>query len=304
MNITAIILTLNEEIHLARCIESIQSVCDQIIVVDSYSADLTIEIAKKYNCDVLQNTWVNHGNQFNWVLSQLKPETDWVLRIDADEYLDLELQQAIQSFKKNSSASVSGASLVRCINFQGQRILYGGVGHVQVMRLFKFGKGRSETRWMDEHIIINGKCEVLSGLLIDDNLNSLAYWIAKHNRYSDKEAFECLALKYQTKITQKNQNFHNVLSLYWPSRVKRLIKNHLYQKIPVGFRAFIYFVYRYVFCLGFLDGKKGFAFHFLQGYWYRYLVDLKLKEAEGYMKENNASYLKAAKIILQIDGEA
>ena len=304
MKITAIILTLNEEIHLARCIESIQSICDQIIVVDAYSADLTIEIANKYHCTVLQNIWVNHGHQFNWALQQLKQETDWVLRIDADEYFDAQLQKEIKKFKENYHHSVSGILLRRTIRFQGKLISFGGVGKVPIMRLFKYGKGKSETRWMDEHIVVSGQSKTLSGTLIDDNLYPLSSWIAKHNLYADKEAFECLVLKHRYKGKLLESRGQEGFRLYWTSKLKRRIKAHLYQNMPLGFRAFAYFIYRYLLRLGFLDGSKGFVFHFLQGYWYRYLVDLKLKEVEAYMQLENVSYLIAAKNILHIDGEA
>ncbi len=304
MKITAIILTLNEEMHLARCISSIHSVCDEIVVVDAFSIDSTIEIAKKYHCTILQNKWVNHGNQFNWALLQLKPETDWILRIDADEYLDVQLHDAIKAFKKNPHKSISGALFRRVIRFQGRDIRFGGVSRVRIMRLFQYSKGMSETRWMDEHIIVNGQSETLPGALIDDNLRSLGYWIEKHNRYADREAFECLALKYQNQSEHLHLSAQETFSLHWTSGLKRKIKNQLYQKLPLGFRAFAYFICRYLFFLGFLDGSKGFAFHFLQGYWYRYLVDLKLKEVEGYMQLENVSYLIAAKKILHIDGEA
>jgi glycosyltransferase involved in cell wall biosynthesis len=199
MKITAIILTLNEEIHLARCLENIQEVVDQIVIVDAYSNDATVEIAKKYQCTVLQNVWTNHGYQFNWALAQLEPDTDWVLRIDADEYLDPSLKCAIFKLKNSNAKTISGAYFKRAIRFQGKLIGYGGVGSIRVLRLFKYGDGICETRWMDEHIIIKGMAIDLPGTLVDDNLNTLSFWVEKHNRYADREAFECLALKYQKK---------------------------------------------------------------------------------------------------------
>jgi hypothetical protein len=173
-----------------------------------------------------------------------------------------------------------------------------------VMRLFQYGRGISETRWMDEHIVVSGQFETLPGFLIDENLQSLRSWVAKHNRYADKEAFELLVLKYQEKSELSHLRFQETYRLHWKSNIKRWIKNNLYQKMPIGFRALLYFIYRYLFCFGFLDGSKGFAFHFLQGYWYRYLVDLKLLEAERYMQSEKVSYLIAAKNILHIDCEA
>lgn len=304
MKITAIILTLNEEIHIARCLENIKDIADQIIVVDSYSNDATVEIAKNYQCTILQNVWKNHGYQFNWALERLSPDTDWVFRIDADEYLDPSLKLAIFELKNTNAKNISGAYFKRGIRFQGKRIRFGGVGSIRVLRLFKYGHGSSETRWMDEHIAINGAAIELPGVLVDDNLNTLSFWVDKHNRYANKEVFECLALKYRNKSERSCLSTVEIYSLQWRARVKRKIKNQLYQKMPAGIRAFAYFVYRYLFCLGFLDGPKGFAFHFLQGFWYRYLVDLKLQEAERYMRSKKVPYLIAVKNILHIEVEA
>jgi len=300
MKITAIILTLNEEIHLARCIENIQGVVDQIVVVDAHSSDKTVEIARKYNCTILQNGWINHGHQFNWALAQLGDDTDWVLRIDADEYLDHVLKSAICDFKIRNVISISGAYFKRVIQFQGKQIRFGGMGSIRALRLFRYGQGNSETRWMDEHIVISGNSIELPGKMVDDNLNTLSFWVDKHNRYADKEAFEILALRHQ-ESGAKLKIATLETALYWRTGYKRWVKNHLYQKIPNGLRSFLYFLYRYLFCLGFLDGSKGFAFHFLQGYWYRYLVDLKLQEAERFMQSEKVSYLVAAKKILKID---
>jgi glycosyltransferase involved in cell wall biosynthesis len=300
MKITAIILTLDEEVHLARCIENIQDSVDEIVVVDAYSGDATVEIAKKYQCTVLQNTWVNHGHQFNWALSQLGADTDWVLRVDADEYMDFELIQALQNLKKKNVSTLSGIYFKRVIQFQGHLIRFGGMGSVFVMRLFKYGSGISEVRWMDEHILVDGNTTQMSGKLIDHNLKSLSFWVAKHNRYADKEAFEELALRYARIDSKLSLILPNKFALAVGSKRKRWIKNNLYRRIPSGVRAFMYFVYRYFFLFGFLDGSKGFAFHFLQGFWYRYLVDLKLWEAERFIKSKNVSYLKAAKCILNI----
>jgi glycosyltransferase involved in cell wall biosynthesis len=301
MKITAIILTLNEEIHLARCIESIQPIADQIVVVDAYSVDSTIAIARKYNCEVLQNKWVNHGQQFNWALSQIGSDSGWILRIDADEYIDSRLRLAIKRFKNRDIGLLTGVYFKRAIRFQGKLIRFGGVGSVGVVRLFKYGSGRSELRWMDEHIIVDGKVAKLPGSLIDDNLNTLSFWVAKHNRYADKEAFEQLILRYSNTEINKQMQRQKSPRLNRGSENKRWIKNNIYKHFPVGIRAGLYFFYRYLFCFGFLDGPKGFAFHFLQGFWYRYLVDLKFQEAVKYIESQKVSYLFAAKKILKIE---
>lgn len=156
--------------------------------------------------------------------------------------------------------------------------------------------GRSEARWMDEHIKVDGPCVQLPGSIIDNNLNSLAWWIEKHNNYSTREAVDLLNLKYGL------FNSNSVASNASSSSIgrKRWIKENIYTKIPGGLRAFAYFIYRYIFRLGFLDGAIGTQFHFLQAWWYRYLVDAKIDEVERYSKKYQISIDRAIYKVLGI----
>jgi hypothetical protein len=178
-----------------------------------------------------------------------------------------------------------GIHFFRKICFQGKLIRHGGVGHNKVLRLFRYGHGKSEARWMDEHIKIEGMCIDLSGCIIDDNLNSVSWWIDKHNNYASREAVDLLNLKYQF------ATLDSVSDAATKSAIgkKRWIKEHLYAKLPLGMRSFSYFFYRYILLAGFLDGSVGTQFHFLQAFWYRFLVDIKFAEAERYMKVNAVS---------------
>lgn len=298
MKITAIILTFNEEIHLARCIESILPLTRDILVVDSLSSDRTVEIAHKYGAKVLERAWENnHSIQFNWALTQLDAaETEWVFRIDADEVLTQDLVSELCNAIPKLDKSVSGIHFFRKICFQGKLIRYGGVGRNKVARLFRFGSGKSESRWMDEHIKIDGNCLDLSSYMVDDNLNALSWWIEKHNNYASREAVDLLNLKYHFSA------FDSVSSLGVKSTIggKRWVKERLYAKLPLGTRALGYFLYRYILLGGFLDGSIGAQFHFLQAFWYRYLVDMKLSEVERYIKERNVDPKFAIKQVLGI----
>lgn len=287
MRITAVILTFNEEIHLARCIKSILPLTSDIVVVDSLSTDCTIDIAKKFGARIFKRAWENnHSTQFNWALTQLNPtQTDWVLRIDADEVLTHELIVELQNELPKLSREIAGIYFYRKICFQGKLIKHGGVGSNKVARLFRYGSGRSEARWMDEHIKIEGKCIDLSGHLIDNNLNSVSWWIEKHNNYASREAIDLLNLKYQFAAldTVSESSTQSIISK------KRWIKENLYAKLPLGIRSLSYFLYRYLFLAGFLDGAIGTQFHFLQAFWYRYLVDIKFAEVERYMHLNKVT---------------
>lgn len=298
MKITAVILTFNEEIHLARCIESILPLTRDIVVVDSLSTDQTIEIARQYGARVLERAWENnHSIQFNWALTQLDPnQTQWVLRIDADEVLTPELVTQLQQSLPKLDNETVGVHFFRKISFQGKLIQHGGVGHNKVSRLFRYGFGKSEARWMDEHIKIDGNCIDLAGYIIDDNLNSVSWWVDKHNNYASREAVDLLNLKYQFTVIDSLSDLGAKSSI----SKKRWIKENLYAKLPLSMRSFSYFFYRYVFLAGFLDGSLGTQFHFLQAFWYRYLVDIKFAEVERYMKVNAVSPKVAIDHVLAI----
>lgn len=285
MKITAIILTFNEEIHLARCIESLLPLTKDIVVVDSLSSDRTVEIARQYGAKVLERAWENnHSIQFNWALTQLEPgQADWILRIDADEVLTPELISELQQELPSLSEKKVGIHFFRKICFQGKLIQHGGVGRNKVSRMFRYGHGKSEARWMDEHIKIDGQCIDLTECMVDDNLNSISWWIDKHNNYASREAVDLLNLKYHFS-TLDSVSDANVKSSITK---KRWIKEHLYAKLPLGMRSLGYFLYRYILLAGFLDGSIGTQFHFLQAFWYRYLVDIKIFEVERYIKTHS-----------------
>lgn len=298
MKVVAVILTFNEEKHLSRCLSSISGVVDDIYVVDCYSNDKTIDIARSYNAHVLTNTWVNHAHQFNWALSQLN-NIDWVLRLDADEVITEDLKSQILYELPLLDADVNGVYLNRRINFLGSKIKHGGVFPTQVLRLFRFGYGMCEHRWMDEHIQVEGKITAFTGNIIDDNLNSLTWWIEKHNKYSSLEAIEMLNLEYGFMSSDSEIE----TCVRGKAGIKRWLKNKVYARLPGGCRAFIYFLYRYFLRLGFLDGPNGTAFHILQGFWYRYLVDVKISEVKSYSKKYNIPMPRSIENILGINVE-
>lgn len=296
MKVVAIILTFNEALHLERCLRSIKGLADQIVVVDCYSTDHTLRIARDASARVIQHHWINYSAQFNWALTQLDKDADWVLRIDADEYLSFGLADEIKCKLSSLDLSIEGVLFDRYMTFGGHLIRYGGVFPVQVLRLFRYGRGECENRWMDEHIKVSGRTVRFAYEIIDDNLNSLTWWTEKHNKYSSREAVDLLNLEYGF------MPHDSVASLRGGGQagIKRWMKEKVYVALPGGFRAFAYFFYRYVIRLGFLDGPAGTAFHFLQGFWYRYLVDAKVAETKRYMHERNVAVETAIEHVLGI----
>jgi glycosyltransferase involved in cell wall biosynthesis len=282
MNITALIITKNEEIHIERCINNIKKLVNNVLIIDSFSNDNTIEIAKKLNIKFIQNNFINHAKQFNFGLSQLSQDTDWILKIDADEILTPSLIAEIKNKLPNLDKNINGIYFKRHFVFQDTLIKYGRLSPVRLLRLFRFQKGKCDNRWVDEKIKVEGKTVQFKEYIIDQNLKSLSEWIRKHDRYSSAEALNYLLIKYNSlfnNIEQSQLNFET------PSVVSLKSRN-LYAKLPLIIRAFIIFSYRYFFCLGFLHGKAGLIYFFLQSLWYRILVDVKILEVEKLIKKN------------------
>ena len=275
--ITAIILTFNEEKHIARCIESLQSVCTRIVLIDSYSTDRTVEIAKGLGAEILSHAWENnYAKQLNWGIQAADIYSEWTLRIDADEFLSPELQEEIKHTLGTISSHISGIEFTRKVYFKGKWIRFGGFYPIHLLRLWRTGLGSCEQRLMDEHIVLTeGETLRFKEHVIDENLNSMHWWVLKHNNYARREAADALNQKYQftytTDLTASGSG---------QAQLKRIAKNSLYNRMPMGFRALLYFLFRFVFQLGFLDHPKVWIFHFMQGLWYRLLVDVNIYEAE------------------------
>lgn len=292
-DISVIILTKDEEIHLERCINSVKPIAREIYIVDSYSSDRTLEIAENLGAYVLQNKWENnYAKQFNWGLDNLPISTQWVLRLDADEYLTNDLICEIQEKLEYLSPNVTGVILKRRVIFLGKWIKR-AVYPVRLLRLFRFQIGRCEQKFMDEHIqLLQGETVEFECDFIDENLNNISWWAHKHVNYAIREAVDLLDIEYNISGMLDNDTQKE---LGPQAKTKRKLK-HSYQKLPLFFRAFFYFCYIYFYKLEFLEGKIGFIYCFLQCWWYRTFVDVKLYEIKqhcGNDKGKICSYLKS-----------
>lgn len=267
--IHAIILTLDEEKHIARCIKSIAGRCASITVIDSGSLDRTSQIAKDLGAEVVFNKFVNHAGQVNFGIDYLAARGGWLLRIDADEILEPESAEALAAFVRTVSDDTAGILLKRRLHFLGRRIRHGAMEPSWQMRLWRNGAGRCEQRWMDEHVIVDGAIVKSELVLADVNLNTITWWTNKHNSYASREAIEFVMDSRKPAVGLRGQ-----------AGLRRFLKQRVYARLPSGLRALLYFIYRYLFRLGFLDGRSGFYFHVLQAFWYRTLVDAKIYEIE------------------------
>lgn len=288
LDISVIILTGNEEIHIRRCLDRITPYVKKVFVIDCYSIDHTVEIAKQYeNVTVLQNKWVNYATQFNWALRNAPIRTEWILKLDADEYLEPELIMRMQRELPKMSDEVSAINVRLKHVFLG-KFIKGGTGKKYMTRIFRNGRAISENRQMDEHMkLTSGKLIVWEEAFYDDNLNNLKWWTNKHNGYAIREAADLLDIEYNLTSNEKNE-------LKGQAAVLRSMK-HRYAKMPLFWRAFVYFCIRYFFKGGMFEGKVGFLWCFLQGWWYRTLVDaliFEIKQKTGGDKEKIRELLK------------
>lgn len=277
MRITVLILTKNEEIHVARAILSVQTFAKSIVVIDSGSTDRTAEIATSLGARVLSHKWKNYAAQFQWGVDQIGEEAEWIMRLDADEYVECELSKRIEEMSA-PAGNITGIYINRKHVFMDKWIRYGGRYPLTLLRIFKRGCARIEQRWMDEHILLTeGNAIEMGGGLVDHNLKGLDFFIEKHNQYATRESIDILAVRHNLSDSWDRLTANPVSS---QAATKRWLKESVYNKIPYEVSTALYFFYRYFILLGFLDGRPGLAYHFLQGYWYRFLVGAKTRELE------------------------
>lgn len=291
LDITAIILTYNEEIHIRRCMENVNQFAKKVYIVDCFSTDRTVEIARKLGAEVVEHEWPgNQAEQFNWALDTLEINTGWILRLDADEYLLPGLIEELREKLPAISEGVSALSLSLARAFCGKILHHGIVNNIKIIRLFRKGKARYEKRLMDEHLsVLSGETVELKNRFVDDNRMSLGQFTDKHNGYAAREAAALLDAEYHLTDTE------SMPQDYGKEVIRKRMQKARYARMPLFWRAFGYFVYRYVIKLGFLDGKEGFLWDFLQGWWYRTLVDAKIyeiKKACGNDKEKIRHFLQ------------
>jgi glycosyltransferase involved in cell wall biosynthesis len=268
--LTVIVLTHNEEQNLPACLESIRELDAEVVVVDSGSTDRTLAIAGEAGCRVVEHPFENHAAQLNWALERLPVTTPWVMRLDADERLSPELVRELSGRLSDLPEEVTGLLVKRRVYFWGRWIRHGGYYPTWLLRIWRHGRARCEQRWMDEHMIVDrGRTLRLDHDIVDENRKGLTFWTDKHNRYADREVRDLLASQDRSA---------KLVELRDQAGLRRWLKQNLYGRAPLFWRACGYWFYRYVLRLGFLDGRPGLVFHFLQGFWYRFLVDAKIWE--------------------------
>ena len=280
-DITAIVLTKNEELNIRRCLESLSGLADRIVVVDSGSTDKTLVIAQELGAEIYHHKPFEHyAKHFNWALDNVNIKTKWICRVDADEVITPELRaEILQACKTHYSDDVNGLVIKFKIYFMGKFLTHGGVYPFYNLTIFKNGYGRYEDRAMGEHIVLSeGKTIDLKNDCLHYDFKDLTTWINKHNWYASREVSD-----YYNTLSQ----CHKETLLYHEAEKAKKLRDALYYRFPKFWRAKFYYWYRYYLKLGFLDGQAGKVYAFLQAYWYRFLIDAKIMEYE--IKEKSAT---------------
>jgi len=274
-SLSVIVLTYNEEKNIRACLESLVPLNAAIYIVDSGSTDETLAICSEYTSNIIHHHFENYSLQRNWAFENLPLTSNWILNLDADHRLTPELaKELVRIFDQPIDNQINGFLISRQTIFMNKWIKHGGHYPTYHAILFRKGCGHCEVKPYDQHFKVTGKTQVIKYDIIDIITDSINTFIARHNHWAMLEA------KYQyTKLNSDIDPDGIVTAKFWgnPIERRRYIKKQ-YESFPLFVRPTLYYIIRYFIRLGFLDGPEGLIFHFLQGFWFRFLIDAKIYE--------------------------
>lgn len=276
--ISVIFLTHNEEQNIERSLRSVAGWASEVFVVDSGSTDRTLEIAQQYVDQIVHHNFDNYAQQRNWAQSNLTLNNDWIFHIDADEWVTPELRDSLAAFFASDHVDETNGVLIRRrTEFMGRWIKHGGHYPSYHLRIYRHQRGRCEERKYDQHFVVEGKTHRLDhGDLVDPVMADLDSWTMRHIKWANLEMEELHASQPHsvTGIAVTPRLTGNLIER------RRWARTSIYNRLPLFLRAIGYFLFRYFIRLGFLDGREGLIFHFLQGFWFRFYIDAKLWEKQ------------------------
>jgi glycosyltransferase involved in cell wall biosynthesis len=267
VSVSALILTLNEEINIAACLQSL-SWCDDVVVLDSLSTDTTPAIATAHGARVVSRAFDNWSAHQNWAVSHIEFRHPWVLYLDADERCDAQLRDELLE-RARPEAPEAAYRIRRKDFFMGRWLKHAQLYPTWLVRLFRPGRIRYE-RLVNPVAIVDGPTgELHSHILHYPFSHGVSHWIARHNRYSDMEALEAAKVRNEGRVS----------GTIWsgdPNERRRALKD-VFFRLPA--RPLVKFLYYYGWRRGFLDGRAGFTYATLQAM-YEYMITCKGAELE------------------------
>ena len=238
-NITAIILSFNEERNIKRCLAPLVGWCP-IILIDSFSTDNTVKIAREMDAKILFNEYTNHSSQWNWALTNANIETDWILALDSDFIITEKLMKELELFLSKDDGEYNGFFIKREYKFWNSNIRFGGMKKYWLRGLRK-GFGKADTSdLVDFRFNVEGKIKYLNGKIIEDNEkdNDLAFWINKQDIFALRLAIEEELRLRNLLIWEGNK------SIFGNTEEKIKSLRDIWLKLPLFIRPFILFIYR------------------------------------------------------------
>lgn len=266
--LTAIVLVRDEEVNIEFCLASIREWCGEILVVDSGSTDRTVELCSRYTGRIFFHAFEDSASQWTWALEHLPIRYEWVLPLDADHVVSGELRDDLARVLKVGSH--------RAYYSRHQYVFWGVPmrGFKQVgLRVFqKTAASVDPGERVDYKFHIRGTAGMLQGTLYEYNRKelSLDFWMAKHQKFSSRIAAEEVLRAGMAPSTGLRPRLFGS-----PDERIAWMKTR-WRRMPLFVRPLLYFGYRYFVRRGFLDGRVGFLYHFMQAFWYRTLIDIKI----------------------------
>ena len=274
--LSVLVTTRNEEANVERCLRSVYGFADQIFVLDSESTDRTVEISRRYA--EVHTLAYDHGRIipwiFQWGLDNLPLRNDWVLILEADQAVTPGLKEEIAALLARPDVQEDGFYIRRRQIFRGKPLRFGGYGSKVLLKLFRRSRSELDPVEQDTRVYVRGPLGRLRAPLEEWNLkeDSILFYLQKHLRYAEAFAQEELDRR------RRNLPWKTTPRLFGTPDERVLWLKDRYYRMPLFVRPTLYFLYRYFFLLGILDGKTGFVFTFLQAFWFRLIVDIRLEE--------------------------
>ena len=280
-DLTAIVLTRNEEKNIGQCLDSLKDFAARVIVVDCGSTDATVDIARSKGAEVVYHEFRYYADQMNWAIDHTNITTEWVMRLDADERMTPEaVNEASEIMARPRSEQINGITLEAVYYFLGRPMRH-GIRNKRKMLIFRRGCGRMEDRRRDPYsILTEGRNISIRARFLHYDFKDLSSYIRRYNWYAGRELMDYLEGRKLSGAQGQQLDKHLM--------AQRKKKFGIYYKAPRFVRCWLWFIYNYIFRLGFLDGVEGFLYHYFECMWYRMLVDARILEYEKTGREPEA----------------
>jgi glycosyltransferase involved in cell wall biosynthesis len=259
--VAVIMISLNEGHNIEAALQNLQGWAQEVFLVDSYSADETVDIALRYGVHVVQRKFRGFGDQWNFALRELPINAPWTMKLDPDERLTDELKAAIT--QQINTGQQTGISFFRRLWFMGKPLPI----RQEVIRIWKTGRCQFTNVAVNEHPLVEGQVVRIDGMLEHLDSPDLHHWVEKQNRYTSVEAISFIS-GHKLSVTPR---------LFGSKMARRMWFKHNYMKIP--FRYFVNHIMNLIIIKVWYSGKVGLTWARLR-IWVRRMKEDKIREMQ------------------------